>query len=308
VFITPEKFTYVESASPLRRLLSSHTVDELWFLPEDTFGDLVTYPLVTTISKGSPASTTVISRDGDSFAVQLSNSGESWRPAISRAPVHHGVCLSDISIRISCGVATGADDAFLVANAELPEALKPFSYPTISGRQLVPGKKPESTHRLLVPYDANGALLSERSLGSLRKYLEDPRRKTALLKRTCVRRKPWYAFHENPPLRDILRPKLLCKDIGASPHFFVDSKGSIVPRHSVYYIVPRNPTLLGRLGTFLNSTASREWLIQHCQRAAGGFVRLQSHVLKRLPLDASFEEQRFLVAEVPLDVPITASR
>ncbi len=37
----------------------------------------------------------------------------------------------------------------------------------------------------------------------------------------------------------ILRPKILCKDIGEKPQFWVDRSGQIVPRHSVYYIVPQ---------------------------------------------------------------------
>ena len=39
----------------------------------------------------------------------------------------------------------------------------------------------------------------------------------------------------------------------------------------------------------LNSAQATEWLRAHCQRAAKGFLRMQSHVLKRLPLPSSFE-------------------
>lgn len=61
-----------------------------------------------------------------------------------------------------------------------------------------------------------------------------------LLARTCVKRKPWYAFHETPPLPLILRPKILCKDICERPYFWLDRSGHFIPRHSVYYLVPRH--------------------------------------------------------------------
>jgi len=88
---------------------------------------------------------------------------------------------------------------------------------------------------------------------------------------------------------DVLRPKLLCKDICAKPFFVLDTAGKLVPRHSVYYIVPNEPRVLGTLAEYLNSEAARRWLQNHCQRASNGFLRLQSHILKRLPLPASFK-------------------
>jgi hypothetical protein len=99
-----------------------------------------------------------------------------------------------------------------------------------------------------------------------------------------VRRKPWYAFHETPPLPEILRPKILCKDITERPHFWIDREGSVVPRHSVYYIVPADVAIIERLCTYLNSPEAARWLAEHCQRAASGFLRLQSNVLKAMPI------------------------
>jgi hypothetical protein len=86
----------------------------------------------------------------------------------------------------------------------------------------------------------------------------------------------------------MLRPKILCKDITASPFFVVDRRGDIVPRHSVYYVVPADPADLEPLTAYLNSDEAGAWLRAHCQRAAKGYLRMQSHVLKRLPLPPSF--------------------
>lgn len=292
VFVTPEKFIYVETAEPLRRLLGKFHVNEFHFLSESTFGDLVTYPLVSTITASQePGQTRVVHRDGSITVLHLGNRTGSWLPAIHGVDSASSVLtLSDICLRISCGIATGADSVYLVRDADLDTRLRKFARPTIAGRQIGPGKPLTSLHSLLVPYSEDGCLLPERKLGELGRYLSEEARRTRLEGRTCVTRKPWYAFHETPPLKEVLRPKVLCKDIGETPFFIADNDGAILPRHSVYYIVPANPLCLDDLVTYLNSAPARRWLRDHCQRAANGFLRLQSHVLKRLPLPPSFAQ------------------
>jgi hypothetical protein len=88
-------------------------------------------------------------------------------------------------------------------------------------------------------------------------------------------------------LQDMLRPKILCKDISATPQFWVDWAGDIVPRHSVYYLVPPDLHALHVLLKHLESPAAHEWLRDNCQRAANGYLRLQSRVLQRMPLPGS---------------------
>ncbi len=64
VFITPEKYLYVQSAGPLRDLLARRRVEEIRLLPEDTFGGLVTYPTITVLDEAAPGPTQVGRRDG----------------------------------------------------------------------------------------------------------------------------------------------------------------------------------------------------------------------------------------------------
>jgi hypothetical protein len=196
-------------------------------------------------------------------------------------------------------VATGADSVFVVRDAELDPGLRAFAHPTVAGRQLLPGQPVRSLHSMLVPYGPDGRLLPEGHLGQLRSYLSGLGRRERLLARTCATRKPWYAFHENPPLTELLRPKLLCKDISASPFFVPEPSGRLIPRHSVYYIVPRDADSLEPLAQYLNSAPAQQWLRDHCQRAANGFLRLQSHILKRLPVPAAFFPLRPAQARIP---------
>lgn len=289
VVITPEKYLYVQTASPLRGLLSRHTVEELHFLDEETFSGFVTYPLITTVmAKVSAGRSQVVDRKGNTRTIPLLAGTASWMPFIREASTpSDAVRLEDVAIRISCGVATGADSVFVSRDSALTPGLRDFAYPTIAGRDINSRELPHLTQSLLIPYDTDGHLLPETRLGELGDHLSNPERKEKLLGRSCVASKPWYAFHESPPLKDILRPKIVCKDIGAKPLFVVDHEGSIVPRHSAYYIVPNHSERVDELAEYLNSDAAANWLRNHCQRAANDFLRLQSHVLKKLPLPAS---------------------
>jgi SAM-dependent methyltransferase len=286
VFITPEKYLYVETAGPLRNLLSRRYVEEIRLVREDTFGELLTYPTVTVLENAAPGPTQIVRRDGSTITVSLPPGRDPWLPLLEgAAPPRATVTLVDVCLRISCGIATGADGVFVLPADGLDPALRRFAHPTVAGRELTPTTA-DLPRRfvILIPYDTNCRLLPLERLGALGYYLMRDDIHRRLLARTCVKRKPWYAFHETPVLPDILRPKILCKDIGEKPHFWVDRTGQIVPRHSVYYIVPREPADIDIIAEYLQSSRAHEWLAQNCQRAAKGFLRLQSRALKRLPL------------------------
>ena len=279
----------LRAAEPLRELLRAESVEELCFTSEATFARRVTYPLITTVTTGTRGGRTRVQRRaGTESSVRLPRAG-TWLPAVegfAAAPSH--VRLGDIALRISCGVATGADSVYVMPTADIPDVLRRFSHPTVSGRQILPSRRVVLESSLLAPYNASGQLLRESALGALGEFLRDPVRLQRLTARTCTSRKPWYAYHDNLPLPDVLRPKLLCKDITAQPFFVMDRVGTLVPRHSVYYIVPTDATLLEPLSEYLNSDEVARWLRAHCQRAANGYLRMQSHVLKELPLPAEF--------------------
>jgi len=288
VFISPEKFMYVQTAEPLRRKIAEMQVKEIEFLNEDTFSGLVTYPTITIIEKSAiPVATVVTPRDGPRKSVLLTKLEGRWLPILNgnlKTAFTH--TLEDICLRISCGVATGADEIFVKATDSLESGLKEFAYPTISGRELTNQKTIlKSSCSLLVPYDENSNLIPFEELGTLKDYLSKPEVMERLKNRTCCKKKkPWYSFHENPPMNDILRSKILCKDLAPKPNFWLDKEGCIIPRHSVYYIIPKNQIKIEEMLDYLKSDFANEWLIQNCQRASNNFIRLQSHILKKLPI------------------------
>lgn len=288
VFVTPEKYLYVETAVPLRQLMADCQVEEIRLIPEDSFGELVTYPTVTTVVQTRPQNPTVIvNREGKSRRVKLPTDGSSWLPLMNGAPRRRpGKVLADVCLRISCGVATGADSVFVV-DPSTAKGLEQFSHPTLGGRELDPDLDSfTSTRVMLVPYSDDGHLMSTTDAKPLLDYLDQPETRRRLETRTCVTvgRKPWFSFHETPPLADLQRPKILCKDIAETPRFWSDRSGRLIPRHSVYYIVPESSNQLEPLLEYLNGPEASKWLFANCQRAANGFLRLQSSVLKRLPI------------------------
>lgn len=286
VFITPEKFMYVASAFCLRELMGKFQKLELQMVKDEIFSDLTTYPMITTIiNQHEKLDTRIVFRDDRIRSIKLPTDGRSWLPEINGIKVSEKpAVLSDITLRISCGVATGADSVFVKRTDDLSPRLLEFAYPTVSGRELILGEQPILKHSMLIPYLKNGKLVSENELGALNDYLKEPNILRKLKKRTCVARKPWYAFHENPPLVDILKPKILCKDITAKARFWIDKEGEIVPRHSVYYIVPKDSRQIEQLCGYLNSEYVGKWLEANCQKATNNFLRLQSAALKHIPI------------------------
>lgn len=291
-FITPEKFEYVETAEPLRELMTDHHVESLIHVDEGSFSGYITFPTITTIEASEPDSTEVRRRDGATTTVDLPRDGSAWTSdlrASSGPTIESGVALGDICTRISCGVATGADKLFVQSSDDVPQQLRDdWTYPTVSGSELSANDGAESDSLFICPYDEAGRLASEDELGAYGQWAELNR--SRLEDRSCVKKnkRVWYAWHENPPMEDILQPKILTRDIGAEPQFWLDADGDIVPRHTVYYLIPEPHVNMRELLEYLNGPEAAAWLEANCQRAHNDYYRFQSSVMKELPVPEEF--------------------
>lgn len=287
VFITPEKFEYTETAEPLRRILSSYHVEEIEHVDEDTFTGKITFPTITTVTNESAKSTRIVRRDGTGDTVELPDDGSSWASLIrngSEPDIQTGVTLGEITKRISPGIATGADSLFVKDRDEVPpQLLDDWTYPTVSGKQLRVNDGPRTDSVFISPYEEDGDLVPEDELGAFGDWAEMHRGE--LEDRHCVDNgKPWYSWHETPPMEDILQPKIVCKDISETPEFWLDTTGEVVPRHTVYYIIPEDHVNLEELVEYLNGPEAKAWLEANSQKAANGFYRLQTRVMEDLPV------------------------
>ncbi|WP_340100516.1 Eco57I restriction-modification methylase domain-containing protein [Salinibaculum salinum] len=295
-FITPEKFEYTETAGSLRQLLTTHHVESIEHLSEDAFPGYITYPTVSTIAATEPGPTKVIRRDGSTETVTLPTDGSSWAATIrdvEGATLDSGVTLGDVTERVSCGIATGRDGIFVKPDIDQdgqytvpPQLVEDgWTYPTISGKQLRANGGPHPEDVIICPYDDRGNLIAASELGAFGDWASLHR--DELESRSCVKTdgKPWYSWHETPPMEDIIgQDKILCSDVAKEPEFWLDDGGEILPRHSVYYIVPDPAVDQTRLLSYLNGAQARAWLEANCQRASSGYLRLQSTVLKELPV------------------------
>ena len=296
-FVTPEKFEYVDTAAPLRRLLINGVhIEEIEHLDEDSFTGLVTFPCITTIrsDSGDSEETIVTLRDGSTHETMLPADGSSWAPNIRGANVadlETGATFDDVTVRISCGIATGADRVFVFNREELPNNIdSQWIRRTVSGRQLQELDSPYTDKVFVCPYRDDGSLLDGDELGTFGDWAEEHRER--LEDRSCVKKqgKKWYAWHENPPLQDILQPKIVWRDIAKEPKFWAEKEGDVVPKHSVYYAVPIEGVSIDAIVEYLNSPEARMWLEAHCQKAANGYYRLQSRVMKDLPVPKEWAE------------------
>lgn len=292
VFVTPEKFEYTETTAPLRRLMTEYHVEEIEHLNEEAFNDYITFPTVTTVQNQEGKRTQVVRRDGTEDSVILPTDGSSWASTLRETgseTLESNVTLGDVTERVSCGVATGADNVFVMDRDEVPPQLEDWTYPTTSGRQLRVNDGPHSDQVFICPYGDDGRLPSEDELGAFGDWAEMHRDR--LENRSCVTKgkQVWFGWHENPPMQDILQPKIVCKDVADEPKFWADREGEVVPRHSVYYIIPEEQVDLDSLLTYLNSDEAQAWIEAHAQKAHNDFYRLQSKVLKKLPVPEKWE-------------------
>lgn len=293
VFVTPEKFEYTGTTEPLRRLLAEYHVEEIEHLDEEAFGGYITFPTVTTVHNEAGTETQIVRRDGTEDTVELPTDGRSWASTLRETgseTLQSNVTLGDVTKRVSCGVATGADKVFVVSEDEVPPQLDEWTYPTTSGRQLRTNDGPHSEQVFICPYGEDGRLPSEDELGAFGDWAEMHRDR--LEDRSCVKKgkQVWFGWHENPPMQDILQPKIVCKDVADEPRFWADREGTVVPRHSVYYVIPEEQVDLESLLTYLNSDEAQAWIEAHAQKAHNDFYRLQSKVLKKLPVPEKWSD------------------
>ncbi len=291
-YVTPEKYEYISSANTLRKLLTKYHIREIEHISQDWFSGYKTYPAITTIDAADPGETQVIQRNGQKNTVHLPTDGSSWASTIrGGSDLDTGVTLGDITVRISAGLATGRDSLYVVSKGDIPQLEKEgWAYPTVSGKQLRTFDGPYTNDLILCPYDERGNLIPEDKLGSFGEWAEIYR--DELEERSCVQKRgrAWYGWHNAPPMEEILQPKIVCKDVTKEPEFWAEPEGSVLPRHSVYYIIPKNNDEIDDLLAYLNSNEAKEWIEANAQKAYTDHIRIQSEVIEDLPVPTQFAE------------------
>ncbi len=184
--------------------------------------------------------------------------------------------------RISIGVATGADRAFVVApgtvDVEADRLLPLVMADDIRSGRLTPPKK-----LLINPWDDEGRLVD------LERY---PRMAMALANDPGVRRrfvakknpKTWYRTIDKVYPGVAQRPKLLLQDMKAqiTPVF---EPGGFYPHHNLYYIVSSEWDL-ETLGGILLSRIAEAFVDAYGVKMRGGTLRFQAQYLRKIRVPA----------------------
>jgi len=167
-----------------------------------------------------------------------------------------GIPLSKLPIQVRFGVATGADDVFLLRNvdnldSQLVLAESRFLNdifvfessvlrPILRGRHIREYAAPEPKTRCIFPYDNDGRVILENVFRT-----EFPRTYGYLLR--CRERldsrksrytQPWYAFRSEDIGQIVRSPKLIASSVNSGGGFTIDEHGHILCNNSVVVLCP----------------------------------------------------------------------
>lgn len=328
-FITPDKYLSSVSASRLRDMLrgEGNLKSLSLFSSHRVFEDAATVPCVTVWHRndprnrpgGRPRSHVVVNRV--SLAADVRRTPQvnetqlvdparltegSWgfrrsrHQSLENQMTEGHRTLGDVTSRVSAGLTTGYNPAFIL-DLETAASLEPeLVHPTVRGRDIAAHNICDRGEHMLVPYrwqSGQAQLVDLDDYPRARRWLE--RHRDKLEQRHCVRvwGKAWWDLHDpvNDPLHDT--EKVLVPDLARSNRFASDL-GRFVPQHSVYYLTSTVVESV-TLSAILNSPAIEFLVRTRAPRVKDGFSRYRKQFLVDLPVpDVSEDTQRVMHAAV----------
>jgi len=214
-----------------------------------------------------------------------------------------GIPLSKLPIQIQFGIATGADDVFLLRNMEdldsqlvLAESRflndifvfeSSVLRPILRGRHIREYATPEPKTRCIFPYDNDGRIISENVFRTefprTYRYLLRCRERLDSRKSRCTQ--PWYAFRSEDICRIVQSPKLVASVVNSGGGFTVDEHSHILCNNSVVVLRPNENFIdIYLLLGILNSSLFKMW-VQHCMPPLGsGWYCYRINMLARFPI------------------------
>lgn len=311
-YICADRWMRNQYGEPLRELVArEHSVEVVWTMHQvDAFeAEVDAYPAITVIRNARQGQAVVAdttaafgeasareltawtlgagtSTEGDGFeAFRLDSwfeSGQKWvsgRPSLIALMEYlneHFQPLQDTATgtRVSIGVATGADQVYVVKSADVePDRLLPLSMV----RDLTSGAFVWGGHYLVNPWDDDGNLVNLDHYPRLRAhFLAHPK----LAERHTARKQPlgWYRTIDKVNRAILDKPKLLIQDMRASINPVLEPGGKY-PHHNLYYVVSEAWDM-EVLGGLLLSRIGQSFIEAYGVRMRGGTLRFQAQYLK----------------------------
>jgi hypothetical protein len=182
----------------------------------------------------------------------------------------------------SLGVKTGCNDAFLMPDTEVRNALRPFTRPVLRGDQVRAWSAPESPMAIVVPCGNNGNALTTLPAPLARHFM--PHQRT-LLARTDLRpREPWWTLFRTE-LLESTGWRVIWADIGQTLRATIlPPHAPAVPLNTCYGVRLHDPVDAHALAALLNAPTTTAWLSLVAEPARGGYHRFMGWTVLALPL------------------------
>ena len=182
----------------------------------------------------------------------------------------------------SLGIKTGCNEAFLLADSDVPDALRTWTRPVLRGDHVRAWHTPDSTTRIVVPHDETGRTLTRLPAPLARHFAPHER---TLLARTDLRpREPWWSLFRT----DLLAStgwRVVWADIGRTLRATVLAPHTpAVPLNTCYGVRLHDPVDAHTLAALLNAPTTTAWLSLVAEPARGGYHRFMGWTVLALPM------------------------
>ncbi|HEX5444024.1 MAG TPA: N-6 DNA methylase [Pirellulales bacterium] len=182
--------------------------------------------------------------------------------------------------RVGIGVATGADDVFIVDRG-FDEVESELLMPLVTTRDVASGEVRWLGQSVINPFvSGSQRLIDLDQFPKARAYFQQHRHRLTM--RNVAQRDTtrWYRTIDRiyPDLR--LRPKLLIPDIKAE-NLIVLEEGRLYPHHNLYYVAS-DYWDLAALRTILRSSLGKFFVWMYGVKMRGDFLRFQAQYLRRI--------------------------
>jgi adenine-specific DNA-methyltransferase len=315
-FICADRWMRNQYGAELRELVTrDFAVEHVWTMHDvDAFEEQVSaYPAITVLGNHAQTSAVVADMTGEfgaesAFALAKAslddgfaefsdvgvrahrlprwfNGGELWptgSPA-RLALIEHlndqfrSLHDPDTETKVSIGVATGADRAYITKD---PEAAEPDRIlPLAMRRDLTSGTFDWQGNYLINPWAEDGSLVR---LADYPRMAASLSAHPGLHERFIVKNDPssWYRTIDKVQASLTSKPKLLIQDMKTTIHPVLET-GGYYPHHNLYYIIS-DIWDMEVLGGLLLSRIAQAFIEAYCVRMRGGTLRFQAQYLKRI--------------------------
>lgn len=312
--VTPQRFHITDYGEPLRNLLTTKSrINAIVNLTDDPFPVVNAYPSITIAEKidGSfpkyqyenylrfcevPSNhlsqladeiaegSSQESMDGCATISQDDLKGSTWQfsppkyTSLKERMESQFVPISQLPIEIRAGVATGADDVFIVGEKDAKRMDNELIYPIIRGKNIRKGKIRSSNQFIINPYTMAGNPVQIEEYPAAFEYLSHFRKQ--LEERYVVREggKRWFETHDTINTRKEVAEKIATPDITSETRFVTTS--GVISHNSAYSLYyPRDIELLSAI---LNSSPIEFLLKMEMPKMDDGYWRQMKRDLKNI--------------------------